>query len=235
MIARMRSAERSAILIVEDHPLFAEAIAELLRARSRAYRIEICTSAAEALQAAATSTFWFRVLLDLDVPGAHGLSLVREFVQLGYASRSCVVAAVDRVDLAAELRALGLLGYIVKHLSVAAFSDALDRVVRGEHVFPDHLRDGFQNAVRLTRRQQQLLEYLEEGLSSKEMASELGISEGTVNNYITGLLRVLSVTNRAQAVARGIELGFIGLAGRQVVEGATPREESCLLTTREFC
>lgn len=66
-----------------------------------------------------------------------------------------------------------------------------------------------QTAIRLTRRQTQLLELIQSGLSSRQISTELHIAEGTVNNLVTAILQAINAGSRAHAVARAIELGFI--------------------------
>lgn len=200
------------VLIVEDHPLVADATSELLAKKDGRLSIAVCHTAAEALQAASASA-WHRIFLDLDVPGAVGLSLVREFVASGYASRSCVITACGNPELSVQVRALGLLGYIVKAIPVVQFSAALDRVLGGELTFPDNTHLRYDAPVRLTRRQQELLALLQAGLSSKRIAARLAISEGTINNHIGALFKTLRVANRAHAVARAAEIGYLRLAG----------------------
>ena len=64
-------------------------------------------------------------------------------------------------------------------------------------------------ALRLTRRQTELLELVRLGLSSKEVAAELHIAEGTVNNHVAAILQVFDAGTRAHAVAKAIELGLL--------------------------
>ncbi len=208
--------ERRSILLVEDHGIVAEATRQLLEQKAQ-FDLTICGSAAEAVAAAKMPGNWFRVFLDLEVPGAQGLSLVRDFVELGYRERTCVVTGFASASLVAEVRALGMLGYILKAMSAAQFSAALDAVLRGIPTFPPEVPTSGRTLVRLTKRQQELLECIERGWPSKKIADHMGIAEGTVNNQISGLFRVLGVNNRPQALTRGFELGLIRLAPASVV------------------
>lgn len=193
------------ILIVEDHPLVAEATSALIRRKYTSVHLVLADTASAALKQAGQD--WFRVFLDLDVPGASGLSLVHEFVNRGMAWRCCVITATTQVSIIEGARALGLLGYITKTCPVEAFHAAIDHVMNGRPVFHSPLEKS--SPVRLTRRQQQVLVLLQKGLSSKQVAHGLGISEGTVNNLTSALLRALQATNRAHAITRAIELGFL--------------------------
>jgi DNA-binding NarL/FixJ family response regulator len=199
---------QGSVLIIEDHPLVAEATSDLIRKRYAGVRVVCAGSAAAALERPCTE--WFRIFVDLEVPGAHGLSLVRQIATRGCAGRCCIVTAFDNPALVREARDLGVLGYIVKTLRIAELVDAVDAVMRGRAMYPPESSRS-PPRVRLTRRQIQLLVMLQRGLSSKQIAVEWAISEGTVNNHVTALLRALGVCNRAHAVVRAMELGLLAV------------------------
>ena len=207
--------EMNDVLIVEDHPFVAEATKELL---SRAYPLMnmwICSDAQSAVNAMADQTkSWHRILLDLDVPGAHGLSLVMEARRLGFESITCVVTAMDRREYEKQIEAMGYLGYIFKATPVDGFTKALDRIFKGERVFPPPINGHREivEAIRLTRRQAEVLNLVRTGLSSKQIATVLGLSEGTVNNHINAMLTALEVGTRSHAVTKAIELGLLSVA-----------------------
>jgi DNA-binding NarL/FixJ family response regulator len=198
------------VLIVEDHPLVAEATGKLLARYGDHVTPVICSDAALAVEKLdSRGRDWFRIFLDLDVPGAYGLSLAKEVRDRGLADRCCVVSAFERADYIGEIRAWGFLGYIVKAVPVAVFTSAVIKVLAGETTFPDTPLLRRAAATRLTRRQIQLLECLQAGWSSKEIADELHLAEGTVNNQVTSILHVFEVSTRAHAVARAIEFGLL--------------------------
>lgn len=199
------------VLIVEDHPLVGEAMRDVLARCASDLEPCLCPDAPTALKEVSDPhKSWFRIFLDLDVPGANGLSLAREVHRLGLHSRSCIVSGFDRPYLIEEIQRLGFLGYIVKASSSADFSKALGDVLAGTHAFPPLSRSANQRLIRLTRRQEQLLDCVRRGMSSKEIARALFLSEGTINNGITAAMRALSVTSRSHALARALELGLLG-------------------------
>ena len=109
-----------------------------------------------------------------------------------------------------ETQSLQFLGYIVKALPYAEFEIALDRVLRGEQTFPKHDFHS-QLSMRLTRRQEQLLDLVRCGMSSKEIARTVSLSEGSVSNCINAAMKALEVTSRSHAVAKALELGLLDL------------------------
>jgi two-component system response regulator DesR len=154
---------------------------------------------------------WFRIFLDLDVPGAYGLSLAREIRDRGLASKCCVVSAFDRRDYIEELKVWGFLGYIAKAVSVSEFTSSINHILEGRSQYPQPT--GGERAtlspLRLTKRQTEILERVQAGLSSKQIASALNITDGAVNNQIAAVLQLFEAGTRTQAVAMAIELGLL--------------------------
>lgn len=205
----MSSAPRRPILIVEDHPLVAETTADLVtRCEPTAAPVISlnATHAIESLEGAADE--WFRIFLDLGVPGAYGLSLANEIRSRGLAARCCVISGTESREYIGALREAGFLGYIFKAAPVAEFTIALRTILGGSTWFPP-VASVDVPPVRLTRRQLQLLEALRLGFSTRQTAARLHLTEGTVNNYVAAMLHLFNATSRAHAVARAIELGVL--------------------------
>lgn len=203
------------VLLVEDHPLVAEVMKDFLQAWGGELRPQVCADAASTRSALSDkSQQWFRIFLDLDVPGAYGLSLPKEVQRAGLQASCCVVTAFDKPDMIAEVRAMGFLGYIVKATPYGQFVRAIAKVLDGERTFPETTGVAAHVAARLTKRQEQLLDGVRRGLSSKQIAALCFLSEGTVNNTINAAMKALAVSSRSQAVARAIELGLLTLNPR---------------------
>lgn len=210
------------VLIVEDHPFVAEAMRHMLTRSAADLDPFVCPDAQSTLRAIADPTKdWFRIFLDLDVPGAHGLSLAREIHQLGFHARCCVVTALDRQDLINEVRGMEFLGYLVKARPYDEFAEAVSQVFAGEPTFPEIGKSAKEPAIRLTRKQEQLLEFVRRGLSSKEIANMLFQSEGTINNCINAALKALGATSRTHAVAKALDLGLLSF---NTSEAASPAQ-----------
>ena len=212
LVAQAIAASPRPVLIVEDHPLVGEAMRDVLARSAGDLEPHLCLDAPAALcEISDPHKNWFRIFLDLDVPGAHGLSLAREIRRLGLHDRCCIVSGSDKQHLIEETRRLGFLGYIVKAIPSVQFASALSRVLVGEKVFPSTTASTNQPLIRLTRRQEQLLDCVQRGMSSKDIARALFLSEGTVNNGITAAMKALSVTSRSHALAKAFELGLLGV------------------------
>jgi two-component system response regulator DesR len=198
------------VLIIEDHPLVAEATRDVLTRSSSQIQCHISANALDALNCLSDPNFdWFRIFLDLDVPGAHGLSLAREIQFIGMHTKCCIVTALDKPQLITEVESLGFLGYIMKATPYAEFVSSIKCIMDGHATFARSQRAVSSTSIRLTRRQTQILDLVRRGLHSKEIASKLFLSEGTVNNHIAAATKMLNATGRGHAVAKAIELGLI--------------------------
>jgi DNA-binding NarL/FixJ family response regulator len=199
---------RGSVLIVEDHPVVAFGTAEVVRRRHPHLAPDIAIDAGDALRRIDEKD-WSWILLDLALPGAHGLSLVHAVHARGHAPRCCVVSASGEPDAILEVRHLGFAGYIEKRVPFDDFCSALDQLLRGHPVFPRIEHRRFQPSVALTCRQVGILRQIQRGLAAKQIAVELAIAEGTVRNHTLAILRALGVNNRTHAVARAIDLGLL--------------------------
>jgi DNA-binding NarL/FixJ family response regulator len=204
------------VLVVEDHPLVAEATSRLLTHVFVDIQIVTCATATSAVDNLSDrSRTWYRVFLDLAVPGAFGLSLAKQVRNIGAASVCCVVSAFDRDDYVRQLQAWGFLGYIPKSIPVDAFAARLSDAMRGLGSFPATPRESRANSVRLTGRQTEILEFIQQGRSSKQIAVLTNLAEGTVNNQVAALMHALQADSRSHAVAKAIELGLISVGTGQ--------------------
>jgi two-component system, NarL family, response regulator DesR len=197
------------ILVVEDHPLVAEATAQLLEQRFADIAVVTVKTAADAVKLIEESPQrWFRILLDLALPGAFGLSLAKLIAARGFAPICCVLSASDREDQVQQIRAWGFLGYLAKSMPVQTLTARLDDVMQGIGVFPSTLPMPRAPGIRLTARQIDTLEGVQRGLSSKQIAAQLHLAEGTVNNQVAVLMQLLQAESRSHAVAKAISLGL---------------------------
>ena len=195
------------VLIVEDHPLVAEATKSLFLTLE-VDSVDICKSAEEAVTKLNECHDWFRVFLDIGVPGANGLSLIRYVKGRNLAERSAVITAIDDSQWRVEVEAMGFLGYILKTVSVEEFGSAVQKIIDGDYYFNEKV--GLKKPTHLTQRQLEILGLMHDGLSSKHIAKYLRISPGTVDNHVGAIIKALRVNDRTHAVAKGISLGYVG-------------------------
>lgn len=173
-------------------------------------KVEIYASASEVVRIlAADSTRWDLILLDLDVPGATGLSLAAQIRDAGLARITCVLTGAERPDFVSRVRRDGFQGYILKSSPTSELDASLQSALLGRKVFPTHKENSKPVAADLTKRQREALQLAGAGWTSKEIARELQVAPGTVDNHIYGSIAALGVRTRAEAVAKALMLGMI--------------------------
>jgi DNA-binding NarL/FixJ family response regulator len=198
------------VLVIEDHPLVAEATAQLLVRRFDDIEVITANTAASALRLVDEARGrWFRIFLDLSVPGAFGLSLAKQIAGRDLAAICCVISAHDRDDYVQQLRAWGFLGYIAKSTPVETLTARISDAILGIGAFPSTLPAPRKSAIRLTARQTEILEGIQLGHSSKQIAARMHLAEGTVNNQVGALMQLLHADSRSHAVAKAIALGLL--------------------------
>lgn len=209
------------VLVIDDHPLIVEALAQLLPQLEPGVVISAAGDPAGAVTILDNDPDIALVLLDLALPGARGFDFLADLM-LDYPGVPVVVlsATHDEATVNAALAA-GARGFIPKtahpEALIAALRDALEgaNAVRLHSPVVAH-GDGISigpRALGLTPRQVDVLKLLVEGKPNKTICRDLRLSEGTVKVHVSAILKALRVQSRTQAVAelarRGIHSAAI--------------------------
>jgi DNA-binding NarL/FixJ family response regulator len=217
------------ILIADDHPLFRAALRGAIVGQAGTGappEFVEADSVAALLDVVERSPSADLLLLDLDMPGAHGFGALAHVRGMRPELPVVVVSASDDPQTVASALAYGAQGFISKSSDARAIASGVDAVLAGELVTPT----GFVPPVaaepdpkdlevasriaELTPQQFRVLGMLLSGLLNKQIAFELDVSEATVKAHVTAILRKLGVANRTQAVL---------LAGRLAVDRGAVR------------
>lgn len=202
----MNARKKTGILIVDDHPMIRSAVAALLDGTG----LEITASAGTA-QAALEAIASHRpdiVVLDLAMPGGSGLEALRR-LRAGNERPPVVIltAAIDDFQLGEAIR-LGVDGIVMKTNDPARLIECLKSVARGRRwLDPDVAARADRLASRgpdpgLSPRERQLVRLVAQGLRNRDIAAELGITEGTVKVYLHAIFDKLGVANRTELAMR---------------------------------
>lgn len=218
------------ILLGDDHPLFREGIQRLLQNTYDGMSVAHCGSFDELVEAVDGDCPADLIMTDLQMPGWPGFQGITQLTRMRPGTPVVVVSASqDTADMRAAIEH-GASGFIPKASSVAVMIGALDLVLAGGIYIPAQAmtagnrtaanrpaaveermqarsaataRSGFDG---LTHRQIDVLNCLREGKSNKQIAYELGLSEGTVKIHVTAIFKQLGVKNRTQAVISAARL-----------------------------
>ena len=202
-------------LIVEDHPLFRDALIHLVQATLIDLTPVAASSAEEGLRLAKSLGQAKLTLLDPGLPGINGAKAIRAFRRvLPAVSLVAVSASEDRRDATAALRA-GAIAFVSRAVSTETLGKLLLRVVDGtverpEWITPSGRADIDDEATRvLTLRQNEILTLLAQGHANKEIGLRLDVAEITVKMHVSAIFRTLNVANRTQAVLAARRLGIL--------------------------
>jgi two-component system nitrate/nitrite response regulator NarP len=201
------------ILLADDHPMIRTAIDVLLRDT----RYELAGTAANGQEALAEVSRLEPdiLLLDLEMPRTGGMDVIRRLRAGNSALRIIILtAAIDDSSLM-EARTLRVQGMVLKNSDPAYLLECLDRVRSGgSWVDPEletrarELEEAFGGTARpaLAPRERELIRYVRQGLRNREIAKELGVTEGTVKVYLHAIFEKLGVKNRTELAIRADEL-----------------------------
>ncbi|WP_312242724.1 response regulator [Pantoea sp.] len=199
------------LMIVDDHPLMRRGIRQLLALEPRIEIVAEANNGTEAL-AEARRLSPDVILLDLNMKGMSGLDTLKALRNEGIASRILILTVSDaRSDIYALVDA-GADGYLLKDNEPELLLSQILQGATGEKVFSDIVHEYLANRQhsanpfrQLTERELDVLHEVARGLSNKEIANELHISEETVKVHIRNLLRKLDVRSRVAATVMWLE------------------------------
>ena len=198
------------LLIVDDHPLFRDGLPALLLQASANTTVVQASSAEEALLLVDEQVI-DAVFMDLVMPGLCGEPAIREFARRHPDVPVIVLSSSENPSDVRRVLNAGASGYIPKSATAQTVVSALTLVLSGNIYVPpllvsaatraaDHAANGGPRSVsQLTDRQVDVLRYLRDGLSNKEISASLGIAEKTVKVHIAAIFKTLNVVNRTQA------------------------------------
>lgn len=205
------------ILIVDDHPLFRQA---LVLAASNilpdANIVEAGTLEA-ALDKIANTKDLVLILLDLKIPGASGYSGVALIHAESPNTPILVVSSAEPEKAAAEAKRFGAIGFIGKDNDLTAIEAAIDATLKGDYSTfskvakietDSDVDDMAAKVASLTPMQLRVLLGVLSGRLNKQIAYDLGISEATVKAHLTAIFKKLDVGNRTQAALAARALGI---------------------------
>jgi DNA-binding NarL/FixJ family response regulator len=203
------------VLIVEDHPLYSDALARVLThapaTTGAGLRCSLARNEAEALDQLSRQTDIDLVVSDFGLQQGNGLQLLETVGQRWPTVARVLMSGSDDAGLCERARRQGLMGFLPKLLEPQRFAQAIASVLAGEPWFPAEAEAPVADSGLLTARQASVLACVAQGQGNKQIARVLGISERTIKYHLEGAFERLGVANRAEAVVLALERGLIRL------------------------
>ena len=213
------------LLVVDDQTLFREALTTLLEVRQE---VEVVGAAADGVEALGLVAALQPdvVLMDLRMPVLDGVATTRRLRVEHPGVRILVLTTFDGDDEVFPALRAGAVGYLLKDATASRLVEAVLAAARGESVLQPSVAARVLTRMRqlpdapgqplpqplvdpLTERELDVLRALADGLSNREAAARLYLSEGTVKNHVTSVLAKLGVRDRTQAALRARALDLL--------------------------
>jgi len=212
------------ILIVDDQRLMREGLRTLLELEDGFEIVGEAANGQAALEAYAELNPDV-VLMDIRMAGMDGVEATRRLCTSWPGARVIILTTFDDDSNVFEGLRAGAVGYLLKDLSGQELANAVRTVYNGGALIePTVAKRVMAEFARLhppartidqglpeplSERELEVLKLVSAGLSNREIGNKLGLSEGTVKNYVTSVLQKIGVRDRTQAALRGRELGII--------------------------
>ena len=203
------------ILIIDDHSLYRDGLKFNLANIMPEAQILDAENMSQALEKLQQNDDVNLVLANWDMPDIKWKDGIKTLKEVSKNSQIGVIASSGENSDIKKILNMGLCCFLPKNIDAKVLNSALGLVLNGGSYFPPSLlkqpADNIfsPNRKHLTNRQLEVLKYLAQGLSNKQIAYKMNVSEATVKLHINALLRSVDATNRTQAVIKSQQLGII--------------------------
>jgi len=212
------------ILIADDHPLFREAIHNVISDGFAGAEVMETEDLDSTLVLTRDHDDLDLILLDLNMPGMHGLNGLINLRNEAPTIPVVIVSAEQDKQVVRQAITYGAVGFITKSSPRKQMTEAIEQILNGNVYLPSDIIRSQKPASRrnnshaphlppellqaLTRKQLLVLERMTKGDSNKQIAFSLAIAETTVKAHVSAILRKLNVHNRVQAILSAGDIDF---------------------------
>lgn len=200
----MNAILKKSLLIIDDHPVYREALSEKLSREfaDKGIEIAVASSANEGLELIeATNKHWV-ILLDILMPGLSGLAGIKVFKELNKVQQVVAISGLDEHAWEPKTVSAGASMFLSKNNTAELIARKLKPLFALQPDVAPPVENVQPKEFRLTQRQLQVLNLISQGHPNKVIADYLEISEQTVKIHISQIFRELRVFNRTQAVLK---------------------------------
>ena len=197
------------LLIAEDQSMLRDAMATLLSMQDSVESVLQAKNGKEAIDLISTNDIDVAIL-DVEMPEATGLDVLEYIRSNNIHCKVVIVTTFKRMGYFERAIKNNVDAYVLKDRSIDELMKTINNVLAGHKEYSPELMDNIFNSHNpLTNQEKIILLKIKEGLSNKEIAKELFLSEGTIRNYISNILTKLNCKNRTEAVKKSTEEGWL--------------------------
>ena len=197
------------LLIAEDQSMLRDAMSTLLSMEDSVESVLQAKDGKEAINLISTSDIDVAIL-DVEMPEATGLDVLEYIRNNNIHCKVVIVTTFKRMGYFERAIKNNVDAYVLKDRSIDELMKTINNVLAGNKEYsPELMENIFNSHNPLTNQEKIILLKIKEGLSNKEIANELFLSEGTIRNYISNILTKLNCKNRTEAVKKSTEEGWL--------------------------
>ena len=197
------------LLIAEDQSMLRDAMATLLSMEDSVESVLQAKDGKEAINLISTNDIDLAIL-DVEMPETTGLDVLEYIRSNNIHCKVVIVTTFKRMGYFERAIKNNVDAYVLKDRSIDELMKTINNVLAGNKEYsPELMENIFTNHNPLSNQEKILLAKVKEGLSNKEISSELYLSDGTIRNYISNILTKLNCKNRTEAVKKATEEGWI--------------------------
>ncbi len=205
------------VLIVDDHPVVREGLRTFLGTVEGIEVVADASDGAEAVDLVAEHSPDV-VLMDLSMPGVDGIEATQRIVESQTSTKVIALTSFATDDKVFPAIRAGAAGYLLKEAEPAELAEAIRKVHRGESILHPNIAARLMADVAaatprahrtdLTRRELEVLRLIAQGMSNRQIASELTVAEKTIKTHVSNVLSKLGVADRTQAALYAVQHGL---------------------------
>jgi DNA-binding NarL/FixJ family response regulator len=204
------------ILVVDDHNIFRVSLIGVLKSIYTTYDFEEAGNGSEALEKLKSSKVDL-VFLDVSMPIMNGYEVCK-FIRQNYPTLPIIMLTqFYNNGFIYHFFKMGVQSFLTKEASVSELTSAIDCALRGEFFFPEQIRiiieDGRSQETtgrfELNQQEKRLIQLLHKGITSKDIAHQMGLTIKTVHTYRERLLKKTNSANCAELISFGFRTGIL--------------------------
>lgn len=219
--------EQIRVIIADDHKLFRDGIRKLLETEPDMIVVGEASDGVDALRAVREREPDI-LLFDINMPRLNGVQLIRELSAVPHRIEYVAISAYDTEENLSRLSSMGVIGYVLKASGKVELLSAIRSAAQGQPYVDAKVAGRLLTAAspagendkfhELTPREKEALYWLAQGFSNGEIAGRMVLSEKTVKNHVSHLLRKLDLRDRTQAAVYAWRIGFAQLPEQELDE-----------------